>query len=380
MRVVLPPPRVTYALIAFLGVIFAIEMALGSAATPTLAHMGANIVARTRAGEIDRLLAASTLHVAPWHALMNLYVLYALGRQMEPLFGHRRYAVLYFASAIGGGIGTTMLGGAGVSAGASGAIWGLLGASAVLAFRPPAHWPPQLVAAARRGAMINLLINVGISFMPGIDRWAHFGGGIVGALLVLSGILTPPRWLAAKGQTEPPAHATSLSIVAVILMLLTLSSVGVAWARGRPWALMDPPVLVRRELPATGISMELPEELRELSDAPGTYGELSIDRFAVQLLGVDVNRGPSPELEAARIASELGSMEPTDAASMGPAVRVDLPSGAAAMRTYRVGEGLVVVRVVVVGPERTAVLDVFGWRVYGDVTELARSVAGSIAW
>jgi len=377
---VMPTPWVTYALIAFLGVIFVIEMALGSAATPTLAHMGANIVARTRAGEIDRLLAASTLHVAPWHALMNLYVLYALGRQMEPLFGHRRFAVLYFASAIGGGIGTTLLGGVGASAGASGAIWGLLGASAVLAFRPPSHWSPQMVQAARRGAMINLLINVGISFMPGIDRWAHFGGGVVGALLVLLGILTPPRWLAAKGRTETPAHATSLSIVAVILMLLTLVSVGVAWERGRPWALMDPPVLTRRTLVAEGISIEIPEELGESSAAARTYGDLGIDRFAVQLMGVDTNHGPTPEIEAAQIASELGSREPTDAASMGPSVRVDLPSGPAAMRTYRVGEGLVLVRIIVVGPERTAALDVLGWGAYGDIPELARNVAGSIAW
>lgn len=244
----LPPALVTWGLLAFLGGIFALEMLWGEASSATLVRMGANVVERTRAGEVDRILSASTLHVSPFHALMNLYVLWALGRQLEPLFGRSRFALLYFASAVGGGLGTTLLAGDGVvSAGASGAIWGLLGASAMLAFRPPKTMPAHLVAAARRSATTNLLINVGISFMPGIDRWAHFGGGAVGAFLVGVGILVPPRFAKANGDApEPGLHVASLWLVSVVLALATLVSVGISWERGRPWALGAPPGLVER--------------------------------------------------------------------------------------------------------------------------------------
>lgn len=237
-----PPPAptrpvVTWALVASLAGIFGLEMLWGNASDVTLLHMGANVPALTRAGEVERLLAATTLHVTPVHAMMNLYVLFGLGTGLELLFGRTRFLVLYFLSGLGGAIGTTLLSGASASAGASGAIWGLLTASAVLAFRPPPWVPPERVAAARRSAMTNLLLNVGISFLPGIDRWAHFGGGLAGAILVGLGILVPPRVAEARGEADDAWHERSLRVIAALLALATIASVAMAWYRGQPWYL-----------------------------------------------------------------------------------------------------------------------------------------------
>jgi rhomboid protease GluP len=236
------PPIVTWSLLIALGGVFALEVLWGDASSRTLLAMGANVPALTRAREVERFLAATTLHVTPAHAVMNLYVLWALGGGLERLFGRTRFVVLYFLSGLGGAIGTTLFGGPGGSAGASGAIWGLLVAAAVLAFRRIPGMPPAQVAAARRSAVTNLLLNVGISFLPGIDRWAHFGGGLAGGLLVGLGILVPPALVRARGETEDPLHERSLQAVAVFLVLATLASVSVAWWRGQPWLLASAPL------------------------------------------------------------------------------------------------------------------------------------------
>jgi membrane associated rhomboid family serine protease len=383
----LPPPApvrppappfvlVTWALVAFLGGIFALEMLWGQASSPTLVRMGANVVERTRSGEVDRILSATTLHVAPWHALMNLYVLWALGRQLEPLLGRSPFALLYFASAVGGGIGTTLLGGEGiVSAGASGAIWGLLGASAMLAFRPPKTMPAHLVAAARRSATTNLLINVGISFLPGIDRWAHFGGGAVGAFLVGVGILVPPRFAKVNGDApEPGLHVASLWLVSAVLALATVASIGVSWSRGRPWALAGPPVLVERTL-RSGLTVSVPAELVEQDT--GVVGELNSDPLVIQVLEDGPTMG-TPDTLTAEAVSALSSLTLPNMSPVGSPVATTIPAGILVARAFTSENGFAMQRMVVIGPRRTVVLDVGGWSALLDVPAAAAAIAASI--
>jgi rhomboid protease GluP len=69
------------------------------------------------------------------------------------------------------------------SVGASGAVWGLLGATLGLLGGGQQRFPALIARGLRRNLIVNLLINVGISFMPGIDRYCHFGGGIAGYIL-----------------------------------------------------------------------------------------------------------------------------------------------------------------------------------------------------
>ena len=140
-------PYATTAVLASLIAVFVAESAFGgNEDVVTLAHMGANVVARTRGGELERVLAASTLHHGLMHIAMNGYVLWSLGRVVEALFGSARFLVLYVCAAILGGLATTLLGGGTVSVGASGAVWGVLTGMGVLAFRPAlsfehrVHW------------------------------------------------------------------------------------------------------------------------------------------------------------------------------------------------------------------------------------------------
>ncbi len=84
------------------------------------------------AGEIWRLLSHAFLHGSVVHLLVNSISLFSLGGMLERLLGWRRFLVLYTVSALAGGLASAFVGGARLSVGASGAIFGLLGATFAL--------------------------------------------------------------------------------------------------------------------------------------------------------------------------------------------------------------------------------------------------------
>ena len=108
------------------------------------------------------------------HIAFNMYVLFALGPTLERILGHSRYLILYVLAAIGGGVASYVFSDMRtVSVGASGAIFGLMGA---------------LVVAGRRlrydvtQVLVLLGINVVIGFIAsGVDWRAHLGGLVTGA-------------------------------------------------------------------------------------------------------------------------------------------------------------------------------------------------------
>jgi membrane associated rhomboid family serine protease len=140
------------------------------------------------------------LHANTTHLLVNMFALYSLGGFLEALLGGRRYLAVYCASAVGGGIATAVAGGLRVamgglpsySVGASGAIWGLMGATLALVLGRRRMLPRLIARGLRQRLLVVLVINVGLSFMPGIDLYAHLGGGLAGFLLTRSGRLTQP--------------------------------------------------------------------------------------------------------------------------------------------------------------------------------------------
>lgn len=143
---------------------------------------------------INALLAVSpySLAAAPWqlvtamfahgsldHLAMNMVSLWWLGTLLERMEGSGRFALVYFASGIFGNL-VFALCGAGYAVGASGAIFGLLGAVTVLLYR---HRRSPAAKAMLQGLLVMLGINVLNSFMPGIALEAHFGGLAAGAVL-----------------------------------------------------------------------------------------------------------------------------------------------------------------------------------------------------
>ena len=226
-------PIVTLVILGLVGVMFGLEWWWGGTEfVPTLVRMGANGTTAYD-GEPWRLLSCAWLHAGPLHVLVNAYVLYSLGGFLERLLGGTRLVVLYAAAALGGGLASAALSDAGLSVGASGAIWGLLGASVALAWRPAGLIPAAILPAVRRNALVNVVINLAVSFMPAIDVMAHLGGGLVGAGLVLAGVLT------AGVTTQPRGHRGPWAVAAAIAALAMLSAPIIAMIHDRPWAIFD---------------------------------------------------------------------------------------------------------------------------------------------
>ncbi len=223
---------VTSALTFAIVLCFAIEVAISrdslqgvGAALAVVFRMGAvHQPAVVTGGEWQRLIAAPFLHFGFLHLLMNGWAQWSLGRPLEFLIGPWRFLALWTGSAIGASLASLVFNDSAVSAGASGAIFGLLGAFTTFVFFRKDVLPQPVPRALRNGVLATLLLNVMISFIPGIDMAAHAGGFIAGALMAL-GIVRSDR------DNEPrPVRRGSLRAAVAILVLL---GVGVTAVRQR---------------------------------------------------------------------------------------------------------------------------------------------------
>ncbi|MBT8495239.1 MAG: rhomboid family intramembrane serine protease [Deltaproteobacteria bacterium] len=201
-----PPPRrervsinVTKALVAVnLAVAVAIYLVFGSTSDiGGLVLSGANVKGAVANGELWRLCTSMFLHVGLLHLILNMYGLWVLGRLVEPMYGSVRFFGLYMAAGLIGAAASAFIGGPETSAGASGAIFGLLGAAIaeLMLHRDafPESWRKRLLG--------NLLFltaaNVGIGFIVTmIDQAAHLGGLVGGAGMAL---LLSPRGRIGQG-------------------------------------------------------------------------------------------------------------------------------------------------------------------------------------
>ena len=131
--------------------------------------------------EYWRLITSGFLHAGLIHLGFNMYILYFLGSMIEPALGKVRFLALYFASMLGGSFGALLLSPMVNTVGASGAVFGLMGAAFVMQ-RARGMNPMQ------SGIGPLILLNLGISFiLPGISIGGHLGGllfGVVAALAI----------------------------------------------------------------------------------------------------------------------------------------------------------------------------------------------------
>lgn len=272
-------PHVTVGILAGLVGAFALEHLWGGVESiPTMYRMGGNGPVGLH-GEPWRLLSHAWLHSGVLHLLVNGYVLYSLGGLIERLLGSTRLLVMYVVSALVGGIVSASFGDAMISVGASGAIWGLLGASMALAWRPAGLIPDEVLPMVRRNAVVNLMINLAMSFLPNIDYLAHVGGGVAGGLLVLSGVVT--RGVAAGS----PDKSRGWQAAALLSGAALVASLVAAIAIGKPWDLFSR-AQTRHELEG-GVAVVTPDSLGPVEvDHDGTEwvvstGELLRDRATI---------------------------------------------------------------------------------------------------
>ncbi|WOF23094.1 rhomboid family intramembrane serine protease [Microbacterium betulae] len=128
-----------------------------------------------------RLLTVALVHGGIWHVGLNMLSLWMIGRILEPVVGSARFLALYVLSALGGSVAVALLSFTTPVVGASGAVFGLLGALLVIGRR---------LGGNITGILVLLGINLVIGFLPGFNvSWqAHVGGLVTGLVvgLVLS--------------------------------------------------------------------------------------------------------------------------------------------------------------------------------------------------
>jgi membrane associated rhomboid family serine protease len=175
-------PIVTQALIAVNVGIYVLQLALGSGFRPQTDWIFENGVLfgpLVADGEWWRLITSAFLHGNLLHLALNMIVLWFIGPALEEYLGQGRYALLYFVAALAGSAGSLVWSPDTAVVGASGAIWGIMGAALVLEARRIYVFGGQ--------ALGLVVLNLALTFaIPGIAIGGHIGGGIGGALAALA--------------------------------------------------------------------------------------------------------------------------------------------------------------------------------------------------
>ncbi|KXT74844.1 GlpG protein (membrane protein of glp regulon) [Streptococcus sp. DD10] len=175
----------------------------------TLYDFGAmyGLAIRTFPNQLWRLISAIFVHIGFEHLLMNMVTLYFLGRQVEGIFGSKKFLILYLFSGLMGNVAVFLWTPNVIAAGASTSLYGLFASIIVLRYAVNNPYIQQL----GQSYLILFVLNVGFSLMmPGISLAGHLGGAIGGALLA---VLLPIRG-------ERYAYSSWQRILALLVYLL----------------------------------------------------------------------------------------------------------------------------------------------------------------
>jgi membrane associated rhomboid family serine protease len=163
-------------------------------------------------GEVWRIITSGFMHYGTLHILFNMYALYILGQLLEPAIGRVRFLLIYVVGLVGGSIGALVLDPNAFTAGASGAVFGLMGAAFVVMRN-------RGINPMESGLGLWLFLNLAITFtVSNISIGGHIGGligGIVAALVVVElpeRVRQLPRW-------APDAAAAALGIAAFVIAI-----------------------------------------------------------------------------------------------------------------------------------------------------------------
>jgi membrane associated rhomboid family serine protease len=200
-------PVVTYALIAVNVLMFALQT--------VSADLQSELVLFSPAvadGDLYRLLTSAFLHYGVTHLLFNMWALYVVGPPLEAQLGRLRFSALYVLSALGGSVLVYLLSSLGAAtAGASGAIFGLFGATFVVGKRLnlDVRWVVGLIA-------INLAFTFVIPLMGGQNiSWQGHVGGLVTGAVVAAAYVYAPRERRTLFQVS-----VTVAILAVFVLLI----------------------------------------------------------------------------------------------------------------------------------------------------------------
>ncbi len=184
----------------------------------SLIILGANVRDLILQGQTWRLFTSIFLHVDLTHLIFNAIALIAFGAETERLFGRGRFIAIYILAGLFGSLASMTLSQAELSAGASGAIFGLIGIQAAYFLRYR-HRLGEFSQGRLSSIGIILVINIflGLS-QPNIDNWAHMGGLISGFIL---GYILLPRYKVVNPDlsTARLVDATPLALQIIVLLV-----------------------------------------------------------------------------------------------------------------------------------------------------------------
>lgn len=222
-------PYATYALIA-INVVVYLAAAL-QAHTSALTAVNSRILwngglyePKVADGEYWRLITSGFLHLSIIHIAANMISLLLIGVQLEKFMGTARFTGVYFVSMLGGAAAVLWFGDIHtLTAGASGAIYGLLGALLVIVLR--GGQPPTQV-------LVIIALNLFITFaVPGISLWDHLGGLAFGTI-AMAVVVYLPRLLPAD-RPGRGALVNRLTWVSLAGLIVVTALLGVGAAVGR---------------------------------------------------------------------------------------------------------------------------------------------------
>ena len=200
-------PVVTYSLIAACLVIYALQWITQGALTQAWVYAAPLTVA-----EPWRMITAIFLHsqTSPLHILFNMYSLYVIGPPIEALVGRVRFLVLYLIAGFAGSVAVLLLAPGVQVLGASGAIFGLLGAYFVIT---------RHLGGSQTQIFVVIAINLALGFfIPNVAWQAHVGG-------LIAGIAVAAVYVATRRRAQRPLQI--LGVVGIVVALLALTVLGV---------------------------------------------------------------------------------------------------------------------------------------------------------
>lgn len=183
-------PMVTYMIIAMNLIMYFVPYLFGESQgiILDLCVHGPSI----RYGQYYRLITGAFVHSGLMHLAFNCYALYVIGSQLESFLGKAKFTVIYFISALFGSLVSMIFNGNVASVGASGAIFGLMGALLYFGY----HYRVYLGNVLKSQIIPLILINLLFGFIvEGVDNAAHIGGLIGGALITMAlGVKNKSSW------------------------------------------------------------------------------------------------------------------------------------------------------------------------------------------
>ncbi len=207
------PPAVTTAIVAVTAFVGLLQMipGFGDSVTDALRFSTWMLFPDFNAAGVSepwRLLSGLLVHGGALHFALNMLAVYLIGRSLEPMLGRLRFLALYLLSGLGGSVAVALISPLTPVVGASGAVFGLLGAILVIGRRAGANLT---------GILILLGANLAIGFLPGLHiAWqAHVGGAVIGALVGLILVRTTLR-------SQRRMQILLLGAVAVVLLLIVM--------------------------------------------------------------------------------------------------------------------------------------------------------------